>query len=286
MVRMLSPTQQQQYQAQGYLVLPGFRSAEAVASVRARAAALVNAFDVDSHRSVFATDDQARRSSDAAFLASAEGVQCFFEAEAFDEQGRLRRPKAECINKIGHALHDLDPVFDAFSHGQDLQALAQDLSLAEPQVWQSMLIFKPPGIGGEVKWHQDATFLDTRPTTVTGFWFALEDADQHNGCLWVQPGGHRSPLRERFVREGDRVRMDTLDSTPWPQAGDGSTVPVEVPAGSLVVFHGLLPHWSAPNRSARSRSAYTLHATDALAHYTAQNWLQRPSLALRSFMPR
>ena len=40
---------------------------------------------------------------------------------------------------------------------------------------------------------------------------ALEDATRDNGCLWVQPGGHRGPLRERFVREGDAVRQgDTL----------------------------------------------------------------------------
>jgi phytanoyl-CoA hydroxylase len=49
-----------------------------------------------------------------------------------------------------------------------------------------------------------------------------------------------------------------------------------VKAGTLVVFHGLLPHYSAPNRSAVSRHAYTLHATDASAHYSPNNWLQRP----------
>ena len=34
-------------------------------------------------------------------------------------------------------------------------------------------------------------------------------------------------------------------------------VPLEVPAGTLVVLHGLLPHWSDANRSGRSRHAYT-----------------------------
>ena len=267
-------------------MLPGFRTAGQVAALRARAEAIVDAFDPASHHSVFSTQDQARRSTTDEFLASAEGVQCFFEEEAFDATGRLRVPKAQAINKIGHAMHDLDPVFDAFSHGADLAALAADLGLARPQVWQSMYIFKPPGIGGEVKWHQDATFLDTEPASVVGFWFALEDATRDNGCLWVLPGGHRGQhgrLRERFVREGDTVRMDTLDTTPWPAAGDGQTVPVEVATGTLVVFDGLLPHWSAPNRSPRSRHAYTLHATDGEAAYSVRNWLQRPTLPLRGF---
>jgi phytanoyl-CoA hydroxylase len=280
---MLTPAEQARYRDQGYLVLPGFKSPAEVAALRTRAEAIVEAFDARAHRSVFSTRDQARNSATTEFLASAEGVQCFFEEEAWADDGRLRQPKALSINKIGHAMHDLDPVFQAFSHGPALATLARQIGLAEPQLWQSMYIFKPPGIGGEVKWHQDASFLDTTPTSVTGFWFALEDASRDNGCLWVQPGGHVGPLRERFMRDGDAVHMAVLDDTPWPEAGDGSTLPVEVATGTLVVFHGLLPHWSAPNRSARSRHAYTLHATDGRAHYAAHNWLQRPTLPLCGF---
>ncbi len=280
---MLSPAQQLRYQADGYLVLPGFKTAAEVAALRQRALQIVDAFDDHSHRAIFSTSDQARRAAGADFLASAEGMQCFFEEEAFDAQGRLRQAKALSINKIGHAMHDLDPVFSAFSRGPALAALAHDVGLVQPQLWQSMYIFKQPGIGGEVKWHQDASFFDTTPSTVTGFWFALEDATQTNGCLWMQPGGHRGPLRERFVRDGDSVHMEALDATPWPDSSNA--VPVEAEAGTLVVFHGLLPHWSAPNRSDRSRHAYTLHATDGRAAYAPHNWLQRRAdLPVRGFL--
>src|SRR5262249_36058332 len=135
----------------------------------------------------------------------------------------------------------------------------------------------------EVRWHQDASFFDSEPVTVTTFWFALEDATLENGCMWAEPGGHRGPLRERFVREGRRVWMEPLDATPWPAAGQGA-VPLEVSAGSLVVFHGLLPHYSAANRSALSRHAYTLHVTDAGSRYSPRNWLQRDAaLAVKGF---
>jgi phytanoyl-CoA hydroxylase len=140
---------------------------------------------------------------------------------------------------------------------------------------QTIYIFKQPGIGGEVRWHQDATFFDSTPISVTTFWFALEDATVDNGCLWVEPGGHRGPLRERFVRIGDKTGMEKLDSTPWPD--DSTAVPLEAKAGSLVCFHGLLPHYSAPNRSLVSRHAFTLHATDARTAYSARNWIQRGS---------
>ena len=285
---MLSPQQQLQYQTNGYLVLPGFKTAAQISALRQRALQIVDAFDADSHRAIFSTTDQARRSAGADFLQSATGIQCFFEEEAFDAQGELRQAKALSINKIGHAMHDLDPVFAQFSHGPALAALAADLGLVDALLWQSMYIFKQPGIGGEVKWHQDASFFDTTPGSVTAFWFALEDASQANGCLWLQPGGHTSPLRERFVRfvDGDgtdTVRMDALDATPWPDAG--SAVPVAVAAGTLVCLHGRLPHWSAPNRSAQSRHAYTLHATDGRAHYAAHNWLQRgATLPVRGFL--
>jgi phytanoyl-CoA hydroxylase len=279
---MLTPDQIARYHQDGFLVLPGFKSAQEMAALRQRAVAMVDAFDPASSASIFTTNDQVR-TIDRYFLDSATRSNCFFEEEAFDAQGQLKQAKALSINKIGHAMHDLDPVFDAFSRGPAFDAVAQDIGLAQPQIWQSMYIFKQPGIGGEVGWHQDATYFETDPVSVTTFWFALEDATLQNGCLWAQVGGHRSPLRERFVRQGDDVQKHTIDTTPWP---DSSTaVPLEVKAGTLVVFHGLLPHYSAPNRSAVSRHAYTLHVTDARTAYAPTNWIQRGAdLPVRGFV--
>jgi phytanoyl-CoA hydroxylase len=170
-------------------------------------------------------------------------------------------------------MHDLDPVFSAFSHGAALDAVAREAGLADPRVYQSMYIFKQPHIGGEVNWHQDAPFFWTEPQSVITYWFALEHADRNNGCLWAQRGGHRSPLRERFVVENGRGTMKSLDATPWPSEAEAE--PIEVEAGTLVIFHGSLPHYSAPNRSATSRHAYTLHVVDGNARYAPENWIQR-----------
>ncbi|MDP7060525.1 MAG: phytanoyl-CoA dioxygenase family protein, partial [Candidatus Marinimicrobia bacterium] len=46
--------------------------------------------------------------------------------------------------------------------------------------------------------------------------------------------------------------------------------------GTMVVLHGLLPHMSYANRSARTRNAYTLHLIEGTANYPEWNWLQRP----------
>ncbi len=278
---MLTSDNKARYQKDGFLALPDFKNAAEIAALRTRAGQMVDAFDPASSKTIFTTNDQVR-AVDRYFLDSATRSSCFFEEEAFDAQGQLRQAKALSINKIGHAMHDLDPVFGAFSRTPALAAVAADVGLAEPQIWQSMYIFKQPGIGGEVGWHQDATFFDSTPITVTTFWFALEDATLDNGCLWVEPGGHRGPLRERFVRRGDTVTMEKLDATPWPDSRNA--VPLEVQAGTLLVFHGLLPHYSAPNRSARSRHAYTLHVTDGRSAYAASNWIQRGAdFAVRGF---
>jgi phytanoyl-CoA hydroxylase len=279
---MLSAAQKEQYQRDGFIVIPGFKGAEEIAALRAQAAKIVNEFDPAVAQGIFTTKDQEKK-ADEYFLRSDNTIRCFFEEEAFGADGQLKQAKELSINKIGHAMHDLDPVFRAFSSDPRLADVARDLGLEQPQVWQSMYIFKQPGIGGEVRWHQDATYFETTPISVTTFWFALEDATLENGCLWAEPGGHRTPLRERFVRNGDDIKVEKLDSTPWPN--DSTAVPLECKAGALVCFHGLLPHYSAPNRSPVSRHAYTLHATDARTEYSSRNWIQREaSFPVRGFI--
>ena len=279
---MLTTDQNSFYRDKGYLLLPQFKAAGDVAALRQWATDTVDAFDARRVKSIFTTKEQSRQVDDY-FMASSSNTSCFFEEEAFDAAGQLKQPKAKSINKIGHAMQDLDPLVSHFSRGPKLAALAHDLGLTQPQIWQSMVIFKQPHIGGEVGWHQDATFFETDPITVTTFWFALEDATLQNGCLWVQPGGHQGPLRERFVKtDGKRAAMESLNATPWPT--EASAIPLEARAGDLILLHGLLPHYSAPNRSPHSRMAFTLHVTDAGSAYSPRNWLQRGlELPVRGF---
>jgi phytanoyl-CoA hydroxylase len=75
--------------------------------------------------------------------------------------------------------------------------------------------------------------------------------------------------------------FESYNSEPWPE---GQLIPLEVPKGSLILLHGLLPHKSLANRSSKSRHAYTLHLIDADSSYAPDNWLQRPTeMPLRGF---
>ena len=295
MKETLTVEQRARWEREGFLVLEGFAPPEACDALMARARALVDAFEPGEVASIFSTTDQPR-TADAYFLSSGDKIRFFFEPDAFDGEGKLRQPKALSINKIGHALHDLDPAFDAFSRAPGLAALARDVGFVDPRLVQSMYIFKQPHIGGEVTCHQDSTYLYTDPPSTVGFWFALEDATLENGAMWALPGGHRRPLKTRFVRTrhdggdphtpgADGVRTDVLDPTPWPPVSrENGYVPLEVPKGTLILLHGALPHLSGPNTSSRSRHAYTLHVVEGTAAYPADNWLQRdPTAPARGF---
>ncbi len=270
----LSDTQLAAFRRDGYLVIEDFIPAEVMAALRQRALELVAEFDPREAVSVFTTDRE-RRVSDRYFLESGDKIRFFFEEQAFLPDGTLCREKALCINKIGHALHDRDVLFSQFSRQPALREICRSLGYRCPLLAQSMYIFKQPHIGGEVSCHQDATFLFTEPPSVTGFWFALEPATPENGCLWALPGGHRLPLKSRFVRTpAGETRFIELDREPLPADG---LIPLPVPAGALILLHGNLPHYSKPNLSPRSRHAYTLHVIEGEFPYPADNWLQRPA---------
>ncbi len=280
---VLTAEQLDQYETDGFLVVPDFVTLDACGRLRARANEIVDAWEPSEERSVFTTNQQ-ERVSNGEFLASGASTWCFFEEEAFGPDGELTQPKELSINKIGHAQHDTDDEFAAFAYNPKLGEVARDVGMSDPLALQSMYIFKQPRIGGEVGVHQDATFLYTDPITVTGFWFAIEDATIENGCLWAVPGTHRGPLREVFKRNrlddpvaADGTVMEILSTEVNPGPDTPGAVALEVPAGTMIVLNGVLPHWSGVNRSGISRHAYSLHCIDGAADYPDWNWLQRPA---------
>ena len=264
---------------EGFLVIEQFYNSPECDNLRNRAKELINDFEHSSVRSIFDTNDQ-KHAEDAYFLESGDKIRFFFEKGAFDENGNLYNSIDLVINKIGHALHDLDPDFYNFSHRKELDDISKSIGIKSPKLLQSMYIFKQPHIGGEVACHQDSTFLYTKPESAVGFWVALEDATIENGCLWVARGKHKGPLRKLFTKINGKMQMITVDPTPFEKTDTA----VEVKKGSLVLLHGRLPHYSCKNKSKKSRHAYSLHIIDGNSVYPKENWLQRHSMPLKGFI--
>ncbi|XP_030455308.1 phytanoyl-CoA dioxygenase isoform X2 [Syzygium oleosum] len=265
----LSSDQLEFFRSQGYLVLESFACPEEIDAMMKRMDQLLDDFDC-STASIFSTKNQ--QHTDDYFYESAENVSFFFEEKAFGDDGNLKQPKQLSINKVGHALHELDPVFKAFSSSDKVCGMLSSLGYRRPIIIQSMYIFKQPGIGGEVVPHQDNSFLYTEPPTCTGLWLALEDATITNGCLWAIPGSHKNGLVRRFIRGEGGVSFDR----PSPTYDTKDFVAIEVKAGSLVLIHGDLIHQSFENQSSKSRHAYSLHVVDTDGCKWAQsNWIRR-----------
>ena len=262
----------------GYLIIEDFKTHKECDELINRSKELIEEQDFNNQQSVFDTVSQSHN-DDNYFLESGDKIRFFFEEKANLDEENVKTNKQYIVNKIGHALHDLDDKFIAFSKNEQLDQIARAIGFQDPLLLQSMYIFKQPKIGGEVVCHQDSTFLITEPESTVGFWFALEDANKDNGCLQVASGGHKGPLRKLFKRENNQMKMEELSNEPFPETDTF----VEVKKGTLVLLHGRLPHYSCENKSPNSRHAYTIHAIDGKSKYLDYNWLQRPDLKLSGF---
>ncbi len=135
--------------------------------------------------------------------------------------GRLRQSKERSINKVGHALHDLDPVFERFSRRPALAALVRAARprRAAPSPVDVHLQAAPDRRRGR-------SAIRTRPSctpsrsSVIGLWFALEDATTRERLPVCRTGRPQraapEPLPPPWHADRDRSRSIP---TPLPSAG-------------------------------------------------------------------
>ncbi|KAJ2912423.1 hypothetical protein MD484_g7993, partial [Candolleomyces efflorescens] len=219
------------------------------------------------------------------FLDSGDKIRYFLETDAVDKDGSLNREKQKAVNKIGHALHELDPAFRRVTlENERMRSIVRDLKFHhDPVALQSMVITKQQQIGGEVPEHNDSTFLYTDPPSALGFWIALEKCTALNGALSFLPGSHKTtPITKRFVRlgPGKGTGFEPLVSPEEEKAVEeqskGEYILETCEPGDLVLIHGSVLHKSERNTSPNTRFAYTFHMVESppYAKYDEKNWLQ------------
>ena len=203
-----------EFDRQGYLILPGLLDAALLASARAESVAICRGD---------------RGAIDGVVPA----------AELDDDETVLRRYL--CIHfphKVSALARDL----------ARLPAAVRALNAVfgpNVKMVQSMLFIKSEGKPGQA-WHQDETHIPTRDRSLAAVWIALDDATVENGCLWVIPDSHRAGVLYPD-REQDDPRFDCTREAYGFRYRQEDAVPVELKAGSALVFEGYLLHRSMPN---------------------------------------
>lgn len=263
------------FQDNGYLVLKDFFSNTEINSIKDEMNSLIDKQDPKEIKDIFKAD--MNFISDY-FLSSGDKIRYFLENDSYDEKGNLKYPFKSCINKVGHGMHDLNPVFKKFSYSPQIMKILKNLGYKAPSIVQSMYILKGKRIGGEVTPHTDNCFIRSNPLSCLGIWVALDDATIENGALYGVPGSHKKPF-DYFMKRttNEKGQVMTTFTGEKPDYDLNGSVSLEAKKGTVVVLHGDFVHYSKANSSDKERHAYTLHCVETHnSVWEKDNWLLRP----------
>jgi len=154
----------------------------------------------------------------------------------------LRQPGS--ANEWGrtHNQHVYDDMAREYLILPQLRAPLHDCMGDDAEGIQTMYFWQ----GSEQRRHQDQYYL---PGCMSG-WLAFIEVSRQNGTIWVQPGSHNQRLLTKtdFETGAEFHGWDYNDAVDEQfrrnQAGGqvADEVPVEVPKGTVVLFHGGLVH--------------------------------------------
>ena len=245
---MLSASDIEQYQRDGYVVARGLFSAEETARYRAHYMALREGQE---HPGDFVGVPIQRIVGDS--LKTGDHL--------YDDKPDPLKQYPRMIH-----MHRWDKTSFDWLIDQRLNQALTALMGKEPYAVQTMLYFKPPGGRGQAL-HQDQYYLKAQPGTSMAAWMALDDCDEANGCMQVVPGSQNWDIL--CTIPADTTQSFTDVTVPLPEGE--KPLPVIMKAGDVLFFNGQLVHGSFANTSTdRFRRSLIGHYIVAEAQKVAQ----------------
>ncbi len=185
--------------------------------------------------------------------SDAAGVSVNLEP-AVDPSAVPPEARLDHIRKYGEFV-DAAPALMRLAMSARLHGILDQILGRGRVLFQDMALIKPPGIGSEKPWHQDAAYFRVSdPALIVGAWIALDPADRDNGCMEVIPRSHLGgPVPHVPAADINvcTIRPDCL------RLAERTALPMD--PGDVLIFHSLLHHYTAPNRSGRRRRAVQFH---------------------------
>ena len=252
---MVASSHRQRFERDGYLVLPGFVPKAECAALRARMAELVDGFEPGRGRgpSSRPPGSRTRRTASSSvrrpdpLLLRGRGVRRGRRARAA-RSGRSTRSATRCTTSIRCSRVSRADRGSRRSRRARPRAAAAPVDVHLQAAVHRRRGHRAPGP------HVPAPIRRRH-----GLLVRARGRDARQQLHVGRPGSHREPPRERFRPRGRRRSgLDVLDR----RHCRARQVPLEAAEGHVHVLHGLLPHRSGPNRSPRSRQAYSLHVID------------------------
>lgn len=124
-----------------------------------------------------------------------------------------------------------------------------DLLGPDVRLYWDQAVSKPPGATSDVPWHQDNGYTPVVPEEYVTATVAIDRQTIDNGCLWIQPGSHRSTTRPH--KKTDFFFQVGYEG---PEVGE----PVELEAGEVLLFSSLTMHRTGPNQTNEPRRSWII----------------------------
>jgi hypothetical protein len=150
------------------------------------------------------------------------------------------------------------PVLSRYATSPRLVEPAIELLGPDVRLYWDQAVCKPPGATSEVPWHQDNGYTPVEPEEYVTCTLALDATTRENGCLWIQPGSHRSGAKPHRATDAFFHR-----GYEGPETG----VAVEQPEGDVLVFSSLTMHRTGPNRTKGPRRSWVIQFCPAHARH-------------------